>query len=254
MFHWDTQVRYSETDENGYLTVPGLINYLQDSCSFQSEELGVGVAFLDQHECAWVISGWLIEIFQMPRFTEKIDVQTWPYHFQGFYGHRNFRICDASGKCMVRANSLWVQISTKTGRPVRVLDELTRVYPMGDPLDMEDAPRKMHLSDPELAQALEPITVQHHHLDSNHHVNNGQYVQIAEECSQAALQNAQESTVDSIAEQEQGMLRKIRVQYKKAAVLGSVIYPYVLCSKDCVQVELSDENRVPYAMVEIWED
>ena len=44
---------------------------------------------------------------------------------------------------------------------------------------MEYAPRKIKL--PEKWQEREPFTVQKHHLDTNHHVNNCQYVSMAQD-------------------------------------------------------------------------
>ena len=47
MYTFDSRVRYSETDEEGRLTVTGIINYMQDCSTFQSEDARVGVEYLD---------------------------------------------------------------------------------------------------------------------------------------------------------------------------------------------------------------
>ena len=39
MYTFDSRVRYSETDEEGNLSVVGIMNYLQDCSTFQSEDL-----------------------------------------------------------------------------------------------------------------------------------------------------------------------------------------------------------------------
>ncbi len=49
-----------------------------------------------------------------------------------------------------------------------------------------------------------------HHIDTNHHVNNAQYVDMARESIPEGLR-----------------IREIRADYKKAAVLGNVIIPRV---------------------------
>ena len=38
MYTFDSRVRYSETDEEGNLSVVGIMNYLQDCSTFQSED------------------------------------------------------------------------------------------------------------------------------------------------------------------------------------------------------------------------
>ena len=43
-YSFNSRVRYSETGENGRLTLPGVLNYFQDCCTFESEQTGVGMA------------------------------------------------------------------------------------------------------------------------------------------------------------------------------------------------------------------
>ena len=89
MYTFDSCVRYSETDEDGKLSVTGIIKYLQDCSIFQSEALGIGVEYLKQHDRAWWLSSWQIIIDRYPRLGEKIIIGTWPYDFKGIYGYRN---------------------------------------------------------------------------------------------------------------------------------------------------------------------
>ena len=42
-YSFNSRVRYSETGENGKLTLPGVLNYFQDCCTFESEQTGVGM-------------------------------------------------------------------------------------------------------------------------------------------------------------------------------------------------------------------
>ena len=70
-------------------------------------------------------------------------------------------------------------------------------------------------------------------IDTNHHVNNGQYVQMAEEFLPEGFQ-----------------IRQMRAEYKKAAMLHDVIVP-MACHQDGVcTVALCDEEKRPYASVE----
>lgn len=234
MYHMKGRIRYSELNENGELTIDGLVNYLQDCCSFQSEDMGLGLDFLQAHKCAWVIFGWHIDILRMPKYKEEIDVQTWPYQFVGFYGYRNFQICDREGNCLVRANSLWVLISTESGRPMKVPEEISSKYQLEKGMEMSPPPRKLRISVGVAAEEKAPIKVQHYHLDTNHHVNNGQYVLMAMEYMVPGKS-----------------IQTIKVEYKKSAVLGDVVYPRIASMEDCLQVELCDEKSAPYAVVEL---
>ena len=46
MYEFKSRVRYSEVNSEKVLTLAALTDYLQDTCTFQSEELGAGMDFL----------------------------------------------------------------------------------------------------------------------------------------------------------------------------------------------------------------
>ena len=48
MYTFDSRVRYSETGEEGLLSLPAIVDYFQDVSTFQSEDLGIGIDFLKE--------------------------------------------------------------------------------------------------------------------------------------------------------------------------------------------------------------
>lgn len=42
-YSFDGRIRYSEIGEDGCLTLPGVLNYFQDCCTFHSESIGQGM-------------------------------------------------------------------------------------------------------------------------------------------------------------------------------------------------------------------
>ena len=90
MYQFNSRIRYSETDETGRLSVPGIINYMQDCSTFQSEDRHAGVDFLTGRNRAWLLSSWRILIDRYPRLGEEIAVGTWHCGTKGIYGYRNF--------------------------------------------------------------------------------------------------------------------------------------------------------------------
>ncbi len=232
MYSFNARVRYSEVGGDRRLSVPGVVNYLQDCSTFQSEDLKMGIDYLEQSHRAWWLSSWQIVINRYPRLGEEIVVSTWPYDFKGIYGYRNFTICDKQGEYLVKANSIWFLFDTKAGRPAKVEREDIRGYQTeGDKkLDMEYAPRRIALSGE--YEAGEPVTVTLHHIDTNRHVNNAQYVAVAREAIPESFQ-----------------IREIRVEYKKAAVLGDVMIPRISREKEACTVALCSQDGTAYAVV-----
>ena len=232
MYTFNSRVRYSETDESGRLSVTGIINYLQDCSTFQSEDLGLGIDYLKEHNRAWWLTSWQIIIERYPCLGEEIVMGTWPYDFKGMFGLRNFTIQDKTGAYLVKANSVWFLFDTKKQCPVKVQKEDIRGYKeqMDAPLDMVYAPRKIVF--PAQWEGLGSIAVGRHHIDTNHHVNNAQYIEIAREVLPEGF-----------------AIGELRIEYKKAAVMGDLIYPRMSRFEGGYVISLCDGQGMPYAII-----
>lgn len=234
-YQWKQRIRYSEVDGERKLTLPNLINYFQDCSTFQSEDLGVGCEYLEKRKKVWVLSFWQIIIERYPKLGEEVTVQTFATGFDGLYGTRNFVMTDNNGQKAAYANAIWVFMDLEKGRPVRPEPADIEVYGIEDPLPMEYAGRKIPL--PGETVPGDPFPVRRHQIDTNHHVNNSQYVQMAmdvwEELGSPAA------------------IRELRVEYKKSAVYGDIIYPSIKEEQDNTTIVLGDEKGRPYAVVQV---
>ena len=231
MYSMKSRVRYSETDSGQKMTFQALTNYLQDCCIFQSEDLGIGVDYLKEHAQAWCLASWQIVVERLPVLGEKITVKTWPYNFKGFYGYRNFTIEDAEGKIYAYADSQWIFMDLKRERPARISDKMLEEYQMEEPFKMDYADRKIKL--PEKMQEKESFQIRPEQIDTNHHVNNEQYIAMAKNYLP-----------------ENFNIHKMRAEYRKAAVLGDKVFPFVYADDKMYLVSLADEEQKPYAIVE----
>lgn len=235
MYHFESRVRYSETDEQGQLSLRGVLNYLQDCSTFQSEDLGIGIQYLTEHNHAWWVTSWQIVIDRYPALGERIMVSTWPYDFKGIYGYRNFAIQDREGNYLVKANSIWFFYDTGQQRPVRAQKSDIEGY--GKPemrLDMDYAPRRIAL--PDSYEEQEGIMVTRHHLDTNHHVNNAQYIEIARGLLPGNI-----------------TVRELRAEYKKAAALGDRMIPRITKTGEGYVISLCDGQGGAYAVIMLRE-
>lgn len=232
IYTFDSRVRYSEVDHKGMLTLPAVMNYLQDCSTFQSEDIGAGLSVLKERERAWLLSYWQVEVRRFPKLGEQITVGTLATGFRGCFGNRNFYIDDKYGSRLVCANSIWVYMDTRTGRPTKPGEEEMAVYGREEPLDMEYEGRKIRL--PEEVQALDSFPVRKAHIDTNEHVNNSQYIQMVMDVLPGDVQ-----------------VHKLRVDYKKSAVLGDVIFPKVSREDKRTVVELCDEIGSAYVVAEL---
>jgi len=231
MYTFDSRIRYSETDSEGFLSMQEMLNYFQDSSTFQSEDLELGISYMKEQKMVWVLSSWQIVVDRYPVLGERVTVGTLPYDFKGFMGYRNFFMRDEAGNYLAKANSIWSLLSTESGKPALPTELMLTKYGVEEKLDMEYAPRKIRV--PEGGEGQEPVVVRNHHLDSNQHVNNGQYVSIAAGYLPREFCIAQ-----------------LRAEYKKQAFLGDVFYPNVTEIQNGYIVSLNDAEGIPYMIGE----
>ncbi|MCI8464748.1 MAG: acyl-[acyl-carrier-protein] thioesterase [Lachnospiraceae bacterium] len=231
MYSFKSRVRYSETGEDGHLSLSSAVHYMQDCSTFQSEELGVGVEPMRQIGRAWFLSAWQIEFRRMPKLKEQITIGTWASGFKAMYGYRNFVIRDGEGEDLVRAASTWVYMNVETGRPERVNTEVVAVYGEEAPLEMEEVGRKIRI--PESLEEYPAFPVRKAQIDTNGHVNNAKYIEMAEEWLPAA-----------------SGVRKLRVAYQHAARHGDQIVPAVYRGMDSHTVVLKGTEGQIYAVLE----
>lgn len=233
MYSFKSRVRFSETDTDRKLSITGLMNYLQDCTIFQGEDIGASFSHWKERGRTWLLSAWNVEVLRRPEVAEEITISTWPYDFKGICGLRNFAIFDKEGNYLVKADSCWFLTSMETGKPVRAEAEDISFYPIEETrIDMEDLPRKIAL--PNDLEEVGRLSVMKHHLDTNLHVNNVQYVDIACEVLPKGCE-----------------ICGIRAEYKKAAVLGDVIILKCAAENGKYAVSLCAEDGSVYANVEL---
>lgn len=232
VYELSTRVRYSEVGHGGRMTLPALINMFQDCSIFHSEAVGFGPERLKEAHRGWVLTRWQIVVDRYPLMSEELTVGTFASHFKTVSATRNFYLKDADGTVIARANSTWAFMDLAAMRPVRPAPEHVAAYSFRDPLDMPSEER--HVAVPESLAPCEPVTVRPHHIDTNEHVNNCQYVQMA---------------LDVLPRDSE--FRQVRVDFKRSAVLGDVIWPKLAREDGRTVVELADAGGGVYGVVEL---
>ncbi len=208
MYTFQSRIRYSETDKTGHLKLESLLDYFQDCSTFHSEDIGLGLDYCRDHHGVWVMSSWQVVVKRYCLMGEKVTIGTLPYEFKGFVGYRNFCMKDEQGEEIACANTIWSLLSTDTGKPAKPTERMLEGYQLEPKLPMEYAPRRIKI--PESSTLGETITIKSYHLDTNQHVNNGQFIRIA---------------MDSL-EQDFHIIQ-LRAEYKKQVLLGDVLIPHI---------------------------
>ncbi len=231
VYEYEKRIGFSECDTDRRFTVPALIDAFQDCSTFQSEDLNVGFDVLAEHDLVWVINYWELHIERLPHLCDTVTVGTFPYSFKTCFGLRNFYLKDEAGY-LVKANSMWTLIDTINYRPAKAPGFISDAYTTGEKLDMPYGSRKVMIPDGDLVKATEkePVKIRRHHLDSNNHMNNGQYIKLA------------------MSELTGGDIASLRIDYRHQARLDDIIYPVVYENGNEQVVALYDKDHEPYSV------
>ena len=223
MYSYDAIVRYSKTGGRKTSSMATIANYFQDCAILQSEEVGIGLDYLAEHNRAWFLISWQIEVDRYPELGEQIKVRTWAYDFKASLGFRNIDVIDGEGNRIVKAASIWSYVDTESMRPVKIDQEVAEAYPMEPAIDMEYAPRKIKLWDE--YTKVDTRHVMSYQIDSNNHMNNEAYIALAQEY------------VEDITD-----ITAVRAEYKMQYVKDDVIVVKRARDGKYVQILLCDEE------------
>ena len=232
MYSFNERIRYSELGEDGKLSLLGLLNLFQDCSTFQSEDLGLGIEYLQGKREAWWVNSWQIDISRLPVLGQRVEVGTFAYAFKSFYGFRNFFLKDENGDFLVKADSIWFHYDLDNKRPTKPTDEALGKYLAGNDKHMEMTQIVRKFDIPSEYELGDEIIVTKNDLDTNHHMNNAIYVSKAR------------NLID-----EDFKVKKIGVQYKKAAVLHDIILPRITKNENSYIINLADKDGDTYAVV-----
>lgn len=117
----------SSIDENGHVNNVAYVQWMQDIAVEHYSSIG-GVAAQGPC-CTWVVREHKIE-YLLPAFAgEEIEIRTWVENMRRVRSLRKYEFVRKSdGKVLVRGETDWVFVDLKTGRPLAIPEEVSRVF------------------------------------------------------------------------------------------------------------------------------
>ncbi len=205
MYVFESRVPYSRITQKMELSLEGVIDLLQDCATFHSEDVGFTCKRLGGMNLGWFVTDYQIHIKRIPEMGQRLLVETYPYGIKGMMASRYYKIKTVEGEELITANSMWVLMNIKEGKPQRVSDELKEAY--GD--DGAPAEEFEHRKVPVISNLSESdiVHVEKSMLDTNNHVNNGRYITLAESYIAGGIGPG-----------------SVRIEYKKQATLGDELH------------------------------
>lgn len=175
-FQKEFEIHYYEVNFYQELTPLAFLNYLEETAIAHSEAVGYGVSRLKNMGYGWVLSHWQIHFEQYPKLGEIIKIQTWPSHFERFYGEREFLVLNAQDKIIARASSLWIFLNLAKRRPTRIPSEISEAYRIFTEKGVTEPFPEFNPVQIDQMEQVEFI-VRRSDIDTNDHVNNTKYIE-----------------------------------------------------------------------------
>ncbi|MCH5252868.1 MAG: acyl-[acyl-carrier-protein] thioesterase [Lachnospiraceae bacterium] len=227
MYSCNDRVSYSRIDKDGLLGVSNVVDALQDCCLFHSEDVGHSALKLREKNRAWLVNSWHVVFKRRPKMGEEFVVHTWPYRVKGIFGFRNFLMETPDKEVLAFADSKWFYFDSSTGKPAKIDQDEIDAYPTSPAYDMDYSSRKVPY--PEKLLLRQKIEVCQNYLDTNHHVNNGQYVRLAVNVLPIDYE-----------------VSELRAEFRLAAKMGDILYIHTAEENGYFYVVFTDEEETPY--------
>lgn len=163
---------------NEGLSAGGLQRIFQDIASLHVDEIGLSGKTIGPLGLIWVVTRQTVQIERMPRPGEKILARTWPGVTRHMLFPRYYSVLDGAGNEVIRGCALWAMVDMATRKMIN---------PKNYGLSLEGIVTGGECRLPTAAGKL-PVehgmefTVTEEYLDSNMHMNNTRYYDLAESC------------------------------------------------------------------------
>lgn len=201
-------IHYYDCENNLKLSPVSLLKYFEDIALLNSEDAGIGFAYYNKNNVAWLLYKWDIIINQLPVYREKIKIITEPLGYSRFYAYRIFEVMNSNNDLLIRGNSLWFLVDTTLRRPKKVSEDFYSGYHVS-PEDRRELP----IEDASIlnkADNQKEFFVRKSDIDLNNHVNNTKYVEWA-------FEMVPEKIIKDFT------LKRLKVNYKKETHYGKKI-------------------------------
>lgn len=205
-FIFNTRVSYDDIDNEEKLTLKGIMSMMQETAIIDSSRCGFGLKEIHTKQMAWILSQWHIRVIGEAEWNDNVRVETWVQSMDRIKCIRNFEIRNMQGETIAVAESVWVLVNVKSGHPVKLTDNIANLYKqIGRPVFEDKLPRILSVE----GTKIDVGTVTRRDLDTNNHVNNRIYVDLAQDALPEKYRNSAFS--------------EIMVHYHRQLLLGASV-------------------------------
>lgn len=235
VFETKFTIGFWNIDSENKLTTRSIIQFMQEAAGMHSHVTGYG---LENPNCSWIILNWKVKVFLRPSWGHTLTVKTWPRIIEKIYSYRDFELFDENENLVAIATSKWVLINPKTSSIAKITPKMVDDYGIYEKqVFKEKMDEKLKV--PEQLDYVYSYTIQRRDIDTNHHVNNLNYIDFA-------LEALPKEVIDKLPLSELEIIYKKQILYKDTI---KMYYSYEN-NKHIVTIKNEDDSIV-HAVVTI---
>ena len=212
-------LRGYECDAFGRMSIPALMNLMQESANRNAIEYGIGIRDLAAKGFGWMLMRFRLRMHQYPRYGQTIRVMTYPTIVEKYFIYRDFQVLAEDGTLLADATSIWLVFSMEKRSMVPLPDFIHNLTPPTDvtPAIVDPLPKLPLKPDfqtlPFVPNDTKRVEVGWLSIDQNQHVNNVAYVGwLLEAVDSETLQTRELAEIDLVYRTESHWHDQLQVQ------------------------------------------
>lgn len=226
-------VNFSDVGENNRLTNKGILRLMQEVSGIHSDSLGYGVNDTPKTGLAWLILNWKLKVFSRPKWNTSLTLKTWARWQKFLYSCRDIEMYDDENNLVAVATSKWILFDVNKQSIFRITPEIMDKFPTLEKSVFEGESIEK-LREPENSNFVYEYKIQRRDIDTNHHVNNLNYLDYAYE----ALPEDIYSNIN---------FSNVEIMYKHEAKLGdtlSLFYTNAEENEHIITIKNKEDNSL----------
>jgi medium-chain acyl-[acyl-carrier-protein] hydrolase len=229
---WKDQrtVESFEIDMHGRLKAHMLFAFLLNNAWNHARQLAFDYKTLSDRNLMWILSKLQLVVYKLPRWGERIQIETWGKGIERFYALRDFVVTSSDGEKLASATSAWMILDKTSYRPQK-LNELMKDFPWtGDRIEVETNLKKVQ--EPADEKLCCNFHVVFSDIDVNEHVTATRYLHWIMDSYPLSVLSARE-------------LKTAEISFLAEAVLNDEISVYreSQADQDLCRIRRSSDNQ-----------
>jgi len=234
------EISFSDINLNNELSNKGILRIMQEIAGLHSSTLGYGLNDAPKTGYAWLLLNWKLKVFSRPKWESSLTVNTWSKSMNPLFAYRDIEILDDKNNLVAIGSSKWILFDINKKSLIKIPSEVKDNFPSVDKSVFEEKFVEK-LKEPENSNFVYEYTIQRRDIDTNHHVNNLNYLDYAYE----ALPEDLFTGIN---------FSNVEIMYKHEAKLGdkiSVFYSHTEENEYIVTIKNKDSNNL-HAIIKLY--